>query len=153
MEYDVNFSEQTLKELTDAIKGVQVEELNVSENGTYTAPSGKAYSPVKVNVSGGGSDFSTAEVTIKSNDIMLAGMPAILEAGTWGANQPPFDMLYVGQAPVSTTPVTYVMPLYKGVLYIEFDNQYIVTVVSGSAEADSNTVTITGDCSIEISRV
>lgn len=33
---------------------VDVEPLNVTQNGTYTAPSGKAYSPVTVNVSGGG---------------------------------------------------------------------------------------------------
>lgn len=33
---------------------VETEELAISENGTYTAPDGKAYSPVTVNVSGGG---------------------------------------------------------------------------------------------------
>lgn len=32
---------------------VDVEPLSVTQNGTYTAPSGKAYSPVTVNVSGG----------------------------------------------------------------------------------------------------
>ncbi len=43
---------------------IEVEVLNVTENGIYTAPDGKAYSPVNVNVEGGGSsDFSTAEVT------------------------------------------------------------------------------------------
>lgn len=34
---------------------VTVEELSVTQNGTYTAPTGKAYSPVNVNVSGGSS--------------------------------------------------------------------------------------------------
>lgn len=33
---------------------VDVEALSVTANGTYTAPTGKAYSPVTVNVSGGG---------------------------------------------------------------------------------------------------
>ena len=33
---------------------VTVEALSVTQNGTYTAPTGKAYSPVTVNVSGGG---------------------------------------------------------------------------------------------------
>ena len=33
---------------------VTVEALSVTSNGTYTAPAGKAYSPVTVNVSGGG---------------------------------------------------------------------------------------------------
>lgn len=35
--------------------GVTVESLSVTANGTYTAPAGKAYSPVVVNVGGGGS--------------------------------------------------------------------------------------------------
>lgn len=34
--------------------GVTVEALSVTQNGTYTAPTGTAYSPVTVNVSGGG---------------------------------------------------------------------------------------------------
>jgi len=34
--------------------GVDVEALSVTQNGTYTAPTGKAYSPVTVNVAGGG---------------------------------------------------------------------------------------------------
>lgn len=34
---------------------IEVEPLSVTQNGTYTAPTGKAYSPVTVNVSGGGS--------------------------------------------------------------------------------------------------
>jgi len=33
--------------------GATAEQLNVSQNGTYTAPTGKAYSPVVVNVPGG----------------------------------------------------------------------------------------------------
>lgn len=66
MEYYVHLSDETLEKLEDAISGepVEVVELNVTENDTYTAPSGKAYSPVVVNVSGGSSDFSTAEVTL-----------------------------------------------------------------------------------------
>ena len=35
--------------------GIEIEALTVTENDTYTAPEGKAYSPVIVNVSGGGS--------------------------------------------------------------------------------------------------
>lgn len=37
--------------------GVTVESLSVTQNGTYTAPTGKAYSPVTVSVSGGGGDL------------------------------------------------------------------------------------------------
>ena len=39
--------------------GVDVEALSVTQNGTYTAPTGKAYSPVTVNVSGGASNVVT----------------------------------------------------------------------------------------------
>lgn len=52
---------QTQYELDDmpaaigSIGGATVEALSVTQNGTYTAPSGKAYSPVTVNVAGGGS--------------------------------------------------------------------------------------------------
>ena len=37
---------------------VTVESLSVTQNGTYTAPTGKAYSPVSVSVSGGGGGTS-----------------------------------------------------------------------------------------------
>ena len=51
--YDVT----NLAELVVNVSGggsVTVESLSVTQNGTYTAPTGKAYSPVTVNVSGGG---------------------------------------------------------------------------------------------------
>ena len=38
----------------DGSPPITVESLSVTQNGTYTAPTGKAYSPVTVNVSGGG---------------------------------------------------------------------------------------------------
>ena len=41
---------------------ITVESLSVTENGTYTAPTGKAYSPVTVNVeSGGGVEYTKLE--------------------------------------------------------------------------------------------
>ena len=43
--------------------GATVEALNVTENGTYSEE-GKAYSPVVVNVAGGVSDFTKANVAI-----------------------------------------------------------------------------------------
>lgn len=47
---------------------IEVEPLSVTTNGTYTAPTGKAYSPVTVNVSGGGSsDAVTGTLTVASN--------------------------------------------------------------------------------------
>ena len=51
---------------------VTVEALSVTQNGTYTAPTGKAYSPVTVAVSGGGDTWSW----MGRNPVKLATMPA-----------------------------------------------------------------------------
>ena len=40
--------------LSDDGSALSIEPLSVTQNGTYTAPTGKAYTPVTVNVSGGG---------------------------------------------------------------------------------------------------
>lgn len=46
---------------------IEVEPLSVTQNGTYTAPTGKAYSPVTVNVSGGSVNIATETMTNSSN--------------------------------------------------------------------------------------
>ena len=46
--------------------GAEVEELNVTANGTYTAPEGKAYSPVNVNVE---SPFKLLDTITVSEDV------------------------------------------------------------------------------------
>lgn len=52
---------------------VEVEPLNVTENGTYTAILGKAYSPVVVNVpQSGGSDVTVEPLTITANGTYTA---------------------------------------------------------------------------------
>ena len=48
--------------------GTTVEALNVTANGTYTAPSGTAYSPVTVNVPGGGGGVSAGQVNFVDAD-------------------------------------------------------------------------------------
>lgn len=51
---------------------IEVEPLSVTSNGTYTAPTGKAYSPVTVNVSGGGSvQYDTKTVTASNYPVSL----------------------------------------------------------------------------------
>lgn len=42
--------------------GPQVEALSVTQNGTYTAPAGKAYSPITVNVPSSGGETPEAEI-------------------------------------------------------------------------------------------
>lgn len=49
----------------EGTSSVSVEALSVTQNGTYTAPTGKAYSPVTVNVSGGGGGNSSAGLVQK----------------------------------------------------------------------------------------
>ena len=56
--------------------GVTVEALTVTENGTYTAPSGKAYSPVKVNVPVG-KKYATGTYTLASSSYQLSFNPGI----------------------------------------------------------------------------
>ena len=47
---------------------ITVEALSVTQNGTYTAPTGKAYSPVSVNVSGGGSSSGKKQINFIDYD-------------------------------------------------------------------------------------
>lgn len=52
---------------------IEVEPLSVTENGTYTAPRGTAYSPVTVNVaSGGGASVDTKTVTASNRPSTLS---------------------------------------------------------------------------------
>lgn len=60
-----------VRELMEGGGSVTVEQLNVTENGTYTAEAGKAYSPVVVNVEGGSGE---ATVTLNFTDETGAGI-------------------------------------------------------------------------------
>lgn len=62
---------------------VTVSPLSVTQNGTYTAPSGTAYSPVTVNVSGGGGgDSAWTKVAETSYQVSTTSTSAITVA-TW----------------------------------------------------------------------
>lgn len=52
---------------------VAVESLTATENKTYTAPEGKAYSPVTVNVSGGGGGTNAHKLYVYAEDYSLTG--------------------------------------------------------------------------------
>lgn len=76
---------------------ITVESLSVTQNGTYTAPTGKAYSPVTVSVSGGGGGANTADpirffdydgTLVASYSSVPSSLPSVpthtgLTNGTW----------------------------------------------------------------------
>ena len=78
----------------------EVEPLTVTENDTYTAPEGKAYSPVTVNVAGGGLAFPevTAEIRCDSEVAAELGYVALVnvcnEDNQEYEIEPPFDFPY-----------------------------------------------------------
>ena len=128
---------------------VTVEALSVTQNGTYTAPSGKAYSPVTVNVSGGSSDFSTATVTLICNatNEVVFGLATIAEAMPPFVPQPESEALskiYEGEE------LTLTALLYKGGCRLDVLNANSISG-TGAVVVNVDHATITGDCTITIS--
>lgn len=131
---------------------IEVEALAVTENGTYIAPEGKAYSPVNVNVAGGGgsSDFSIAEVTIVNtiNGHVTLTMPVCGEGFDEGAGSiPPVAKGAFSPEPNSTTTVNVIM--YKGATLIS-DVQYFEVIGDISCSGDIDDGLITGNGTITI---
>lgn len=126
---------------------ITVEELNVTENNTYTAPEGKAYSPVIVNVSGGGSsDFTTFDVEIVNNysaDILVQMPIAIEREGIY------FSMPSIQVA--ENTTVTVQVIAYKGTCLAVISGVNF-TVSPNTIEVSGETVIITDDCTITLSQ-
>lgn len=146
MEYYVHLGDETLQKLGNAISGepVEVVELNVTENDTYTAPSGKAYSPVTVNVSGGSSDFSTAEVTINvqptAPDTFMIAIPNIFESALYSA---------LSEAEAAGKQI---VPLYNGEVYATSASGNIV-FSNGVGDVEiigGGTLRIFGNCSVDV---
>lgn len=137
---------EVISELPGEGGGVTVEALNVTENGTYSEE-GKAYSPVVVNVAGGSSDFSTAEVSITAFNGIEIHIPYIDEDSTdfgiWTVYQPADSDSHVLQT-----------VLYKGLAYISAPNGN-VTGVTGNAEIDEEEggAYIRGNCTITFSSI
>lgn len=130
---------------------VEVEALTVTENGTYTAQEGKAYSPVTVNVA---SDFSTAEVTVTNNYVseIEIGNFVILPEEDLPINLP----LNVDFAvPASETKTVYAV-LYKNAAFTctisNYVNDMIITV-NGDIEDDGDGyLVVSGGGTITISK-
>lgn len=65
---------------------ITVEQLNVTQNGTYTAPSGKAYSPVVVNVSASGKNVqvATGMKSVRTTSLTATGLKlTVAKSGTY----------------------------------------------------------------------
>ena len=138
---------------------ITVESLSVTENDTYTAPAGKAYSPVTVNVSGGGGgDLSSATITITDNrDPTTVSMVSYtfcgcLEADEWDDDYPAGVYPFSGGIQQGYPPQTWKIALYKGKSLIAFETaMQNSSNVTGSCEwIDGSELMISGDCSIEL---
>lgn len=67
---------ESLKEALEnkiAVSKTDIVPLTVTENGTYTAPEGQAYSPVEVNVAGSGGDQAEALIARTLTDLEYSG--------------------------------------------------------------------------------
>ena len=131
---------------------ITVEALSVTENGTYTAPSGKAYSPVTVNVPSGESDLSTAEVTF-INSSEATNSPYYINISRV-VDDPVSTIVLSNIAVDAESSETVVVPLYKGSFIMFASNisqasQATPPVVTGGVEFDTTSGTamikITGD--------
>jgi hypothetical protein len=125
--------------------GTTVVPLSVTENGTYTALSGTAYSPVTVSVPSGGGE--TADVTINSADsaLPIISCPYISDDTIKGA-------IFQG----ANSSIIYSVPLGENGthLFVEKRSQ-LVCIVQGNCSIVENEwfyeVKIVGDCTIDLS--
>lgn len=134
---------------------ITVESLSATENKTYTAPAGKAYSPVVVNVSGGGGgggDLSTARVTLKNS--------AESKFYTYNMTIINKDLSGVSFANITVYDETTVeIPLYKGTAYVPLKvhdaDESVMPVMTGDITLDMPTSSfkVTGDGSITFAGV
>lgn len=107
---------------------VTVESLTATENKTYTAPEGKAYSPVTVNVSGGGTEYAIKCYLSTDNGATYTESTNIVYEAEWSTE----DYIWVKKE--GTQPITKSAP---GVpLFIDNQEEYNVTVFYGLGEDD-----------------
>ena len=146
---------------------ITVEALSVTQNGTYTAPAGKAYSPVTVSVSGGGGatnvvtgsfttsstagDIQTVSISYTGNGYPLAGVLYVTGGVNDSSNNPDWydaaRRYRIGQwcfskADVTTTPTYDDTTAFanKGVSAIVYKNSATGTTLYGSVNGVQNTL-------------
>lgn len=132
---------------------ITVEALSVTENGTYTAESGKAYSPVTVNVP---SDFSVAEVTITDNRATGSAIDfnvcECCEINGYDDDYPALVATSTLPIKPGDSPLEFKVPLYKGgSLIIPGSSINSIAVITGQYEfLTGRDLLIKGDCDIEL---
>lgn len=131
---------------------ITVEALSVTENGTYTAEAGKAYSPVTVNVP---SDFSKGTVSITDN--RTAGDPITFVYSTYfdGDNSDPSTAASEEQTIMAgSSPVGLPVILYKGATTLVFTDTPVAAITITGAEyewsSSNQYLILKGSCEIEI---
>ncbi len=89
---------------------IEVEPLSVTQNGTYTAPTGKAYSPVTVSVSGGGSskNVQVLQSTTRANSSSLTKVLGDLTVSKTGT----YDIYWSGGRSNTSASYTWGTKLY-----------------------------------------
>lgn len=112
---------------------ITVEALTATENDTYTAPEGKAYSPVTVNVPAPASDFSTATITIVDPDELMETFygPVIVDGRA--------DHTFQGDPSDGITVI-----LYDGKAVVEYSADGVATV-SGNVTEEDHKYLVTGN--------
>lgn len=152
-----------LRQIVGGGSDITVESITITENDTYIAPEGKAYSPVIVNVAGGSSDFSTATITLVNNtesdgNFILEPDYEVLD---WKPNANIYKDGYFEQSSLWVEAgETSVHVIYMGdYFFCEFlDDQMNLGTASGSAEVVTiqgedpfQTFKVNGDCTLTIS--
>lgn len=116
----------------------EIKELTATENGEYKKD-GEVYNKVTVNVSGGASDFTTAEV-----EFTVTGGEAAQIAFVCIDN----NSVVTDGAVVTGT---FTLPLYKGHLNMSLLQQATVTITgSATYNEDDGVIIITGNCAITL---
>lgn len=171
MEYKVNLGEESISAIADMIKEqkVKVESKSITENGTYTAPSGKAYSPVTVNVpnpstgtlqiteNGEGidvrqyaavdvnvsasSDFSTAEVTF----INIAENPAQNPYVVYMGYDESGNLDYVNDQSVGVDSYTIEIPIPSGKSVIYYRESLVAGINTNIPAVTTGSIIVGAD--------
>lgn len=144
MEYTVNLGKESLRKIADAISGgVEIEPLEVTENGEYTAPDGKAYSPVSVNVAGGGIETATVGISGTFSGILgpSVGHLPIIDSDDEEGSEYSIAMLVI----LGRSVREYNVILHNGVCYMNtISNNYTSVSATGDIEISGALIIIRG---------